>query len=385
MNFRIFLLLFVFALFAETAPALEYVQFRDDGKVRNEEGRIKEAARDGFIFQSRDGQLYIIERKDIISRKNDELPFVPYTKKEMLERLKTEFPPNEGYNYLSNYDSFIVVYTTSKPFAEWYERLLKKIHEQYTQYWKKHNVPLSKPEFSMVAIVFSSEERFRLYAQQDKAPLTKEQCAYYHKLTNRIAMYDMSGQQVFWEGNQRRIAPGDIPFFLSQPGSYRNIMTLVHEAVHQVGFNTGMHHRHIPRSVVWVYEGLAVFHEVPDQRDFRNVGWTIGPHVNRSRLEQLRRYWDKPKQEPPIQKMIQNDDLFRQPATALDNYALAWGLIYYLDKKYPKELAAYLKVLQEKEFDSDDSDEIRIKDFESCFGNDWDKFYRDFVAFMRRL
>ena len=384
MNFRIFPLLLFFALFAETAPALEYIRFRhEDGKERNEEGRSMFEAPDGLAFQSRDGQVYAIKWNNLVSRKTDELPFVPYTKKEMLERLKIEFPPDEKYHYLDTHDSFIVVYTTSKPFAQWCENLLKRLHEQYVQHWKKRGVQLVKPEFIMVAIIFSNEERFRQYVKQDDAPLSKEQCAYYHKLTNRIAMYDMTEQQVFWEGNQRRIAPGDIQRFLSHPASYNNVMTLVHEAVHQVGFNTGMHLRFTP-SPVWLFEGLAVFHEVPDQRNYRDVGWTLGPHVNRPRLDQLRKYLNVPNRESPIQKMIQDDNLFR-PATALDNYALAWGLMYYLERKRPQELAAYLKLHQEKTIDSDDNAEERMKDFEACFGDDWDKFYRDFADFMRRL
>jgi hypothetical protein len=160
-------------------------------------------------------------------------------------------------------------------------------------------------------------------------------------------------------------------------------MTVVHEAVHQVGFNVGMHPRHAP-TPVWLHEGLAVLHEVPDLR--HPSGWTIGlPHVNRPRLDQLRQYLGKPGQVSPIQNMIQDDKLFAKPETALSNYALAWGVTYYLVKKRPKELEAYLKVLQAKTPYSEDSPAIRIEDFESCFGNDWTKFYKEFHNFVRRL
>ena len=389
MNFRSFLLLLAFALCAETASALEYVRFLHDGKERNEEGRIFTAtdgslfeASDGFVLEARDGQVYAIAKNNLLARRSDEIPFEPYTKSEMLERLKNEF--GEGYNYLDNYDSFIVVYTTSKPFATWYGNLLKKLHEQIVTHWKKHGVELVQPQFMLVAVVLSNEERFRQYAKQDGVSLLKQQCAYYHKWTNRIAMYDMSGQQVFQERDQSRVNALDMRRFLAQPGAYQNIMTVTHEAVHQIGFNTGMHVQFAP-SPVWLYEGLAIFHEVPDLRNFNNMGWTLGPHVNHPRLDQLRQYWTMSHQEPPIQKMIKDDELFRKPVTALNHYALAWGLVYYLERRRPKELAAYLKILQEKTFDSDDSDEIRIADFESCFGNDWDKFYGDFAGFIRGL
>ena len=382
------LVLFCFAVAAifscTTALALEYVRFRHLGKERSEEGRVILEAPDGIAFEARDGQLYTIKQRNLLTRRSDDLPFKPYTKAEILERLKEEFPASEGYNYLDMYDSFIVVYTTSKPFATWYGNLLKKVYEFYVLHWKRLGMKLTEPKFMMVAVVLSSEERFQQYAKQDAAPLFPGQCAYYHKLTNRIAMYDMSGLQAFQERDQRRITAADIERFLVQPGSYHNIMAVCHEAAHQVGYNVGMHPRHTPSVPVWICEGLATLHEVPDQKDKR-VGWTLGPHVNTSRLDQLRRYLNTPRLESPIQKMIQNDDLLRTPATALDNYALAWGVTYYLVRKRPKELAAYLTLLQTKTSDSDDDADIRIREFESCFGSDWDAFYRDFAAYMRRL
>jgi len=383
MNFRFFLLYLAlaFVLPFETAPALESIRFNHRDKERNEEGRIIYEAPEGLAFEARDGQLYVIKWENILTRKSDENPFIPYTKAEMIERLKEEFPPDKGFYYLE-YDPFIVVYTTSRAFANWYGGLLQALHEQYVLRWKRLGVELTKPEFPMVAIVLSNEDRYRQYAMRDNVSLSKEQCAYYHKLTNRIAMYDMSGQQALQENNQRRANSTDIQRFLTQRQSYNNIMAVIHEAVHQVGFNTGMHPRFAPNPI-WLCEGLAVFHEVPDTKNRR--GWTPGPHVNGDRLERLKEYLRKQPLESPIQKMIKEDKLFSRAETALDHYALAWGLIYYLDRKHPKELAAYLKRLQEKTPLSDDSGEIRIDDFESCFGSDWEKFYREFYDFLRRL
>jgi hypothetical protein len=305
----------------------------------------------------------------------------------MIELLEKEFPKSEVYLYLDT-GPFIVVYTTSHPFANWCGRLLERLHLRYVERWKRLGVELTKPEFPLVALVFSNEERFRQYAKQEGSTLTQQQCAYYHRLTNRIAMYDMSGMQAIPTRDRR---PAQAAMFWVLPGAYYNVMTVIHEATHLVGFNTGMHSRYT-REPLWLHEGLAVFHEVPDQNN-KDIGWTPGPHVNRYRLDQLRKFLMQPQPNPPIQQMISDDELIRQQNTALDNYALAWGLIYYLDRKKPKELVAYLKLHQEKTLDSDDlgnSDkarikEIRIKDFESCFGEDWEKFYKEFFDYLRRL
>ena len=384
-NFPPFLVLvigFTFAFFSEIAPALEYVRFLHDGKERNDEGRVILEVRSGIVFEARDGQLHAIQSINLITRRSDDVPFVPYTKTEMLERLKEEFPPSEGYHFLDTHGPFIVVYTTSQPFANRCGTLLERLYDQYVLHWRELGVKLTAPEFPLVAVVLSSEERYRQYAQQEGVSLFPEQRAYYHKLTNRIVLHDLSGEQALREGEQRRINMADVEKFLSQP---ENIRSVVHEAVHQVGFNTGMHPRLAPNPV-WLYEGLAVLHEVPDTRN--RSGWTRGPHVNRPRLDQLRRSTGQLNVESAIrsiQTMIKDDKLFSNPQTALNNYALAWGMTYYLVKRRSKELAAYLKILQEKTSESDDNDEIRIKDFEDCFGSDWNAFYKDFANYLRRL
>jgi len=388
MNFRFFwkvpaFLILLVALFSPISQALEHVRFQYRGYERTEEGRIiLEVEESGIVLEVRDGQLYRIEQADIIDRWSDETPFTPYTKAEMIEQLKNEFPPSEGYHYLDMYGPFIIIYTTSRPFANWYGSLLKRLHEQYVLYWERLGVELTEPKFPMAAVVLSSKDRYQQYAKQDNVLLLPEQCAYYHKLTNRIAVYDLSGLQALQEGNQRRATAVDRQNFLAQPGSLHNITNVIHEAVHQVGYNTGMHPRHSPNPV-WLCEGLAVFHEVPDQR--HRTGWTPGPHINHRRLDHLRQYLGKPGLMSPIQNMIQDDKLFSNPKTALSNYALAWGVTYYLVNRRPKELAAYLKVLQSKTPYSDGSPAIRIEDFESCFGNDWTKFYKEFHDYVKRL
>ncbi|MCL2006256.1 MAG: DUF1570 domain-containing protein [Planctomycetaceae bacterium] len=381
-----FLSLCIFLFFCQSALALEYIRFVHNGTERNEEGEILAEDRRGLDFLARDGQAFHITWDNLITRRSDDTPFVPYTKPELLEKLWQEFPPNEGFHFLDTpaYGPFIVVYTTSRDFANWYARLLQRLYEQYNAHWKRRGVELETPEFPLVAVVLSNKERFRQYARQDGVNILEEQCAYYHKLTNRIVVYDISGMQTFREGDRRRM--GTMPF-LMQPEAAGNIRTVVHEAVHQVGFNTGMHPRFVD-SPIWIYEGLAVFHEVPDQRN-RDLGWSLGPYVNPSRLLHLRRYLlrlqSAPTVQRPIQAMIMDDRLLSNSATALDNYALAWGLFYYLERTRSQELAAYLQLLQGKTVASEDSPEIRIADFESCFGDDWDRLYREFGDYIRRL
>ena len=171
--------------------------------------------------------------------------------------------------------------------------------------------------------------------------------------------------------------------FLRRPDAGRNISAVVHEATHLVGFNRGMHQRFAP-CPLWVCEGLALFHEVPDL-DHRD-GWTIKPKVNASRLVRLRAFIQR-RPPDPIRNLIIDDKLLKEGTVGniLDNYALAWGLTYYFVQKRPKEFAEYLKRTSEKTLLSDDSPEIRLRDFEECFGSDWRKLYADCDTFWATL
>ncbi len=382
MNFSVFhytLLLFSLVV-ADRVFALEYLEFRLRGQLKNEEGRVVIPAEDGMVFEARDGVVYVLSNGDIISHKSDEIPFTPYTKKEIVERLKQEFPTAQGYNLLVN-DHFLVVYTTSEGFARWYSSLLECLYEGYFRFWSKQGITLEEPTFPMVAIVLSNQPDLVRYAQRDGFTLFDKQVAYYSQFTNRVVICDLTGRQTVQEGERGRSTSRQRQAFLNQPGAAFNVATVVHEATHLVGYSSGQHRRFAPNPF-WILEGLAVFHEVPDLE--KREGWSITPRVNANRMRDLTQYL-RSNPARPLQAIIESDAAFKQPGMAGDAYAMAWGLTYYLVKRRPKELAAYLELLQEKMPLTPDSPEIRIADFERCFGENWQKLYEDCGEYLLKL
>ncbi|MDR2439328.1 MAG: DUF1570 domain-containing protein [Planctomycetaceae bacterium] len=360
--------------------ALDYIEFREHGKIRKEEGRIVLEAQDGLAFEARDGQYFVVPPDLLISQTSDEKLFKPYTQREIIERLKQEFPESQGY-YLLETNHFFVIYTTSLGFAQWYGQLLEKLYTGYSSFWKEQGIMLSSPEFPMVAIVLSNPSKFLFYAQSEGFQLMRGQCAYYNKSSNRVVMCDLSGLETYREGDKDRASSRDIQVFLNQPNAAHNISAVIHEAVHLVGFSCGMHTRFAPNPL-WLCEGLAVFHEVPDSG--KRAGWSRTPKPNLPRLNTLKNYLQQNPDEP-LQKIIRNDAPFNNAVTAANSYATAWGLTYYLIKRRPKEFTAYLKKIQEKNILSEDSPEIRVQDFEECFGNNWNKILKDCIDYLKKL
>ncbi|GHT37377.1 hypothetical protein FACS189427_10240 [Planctomycetales bacterium] len=359
---------------------MDEITFRQDGITKTKTGRIFIDASNALVFEAQDSQYYIVKAEDQISRKENDVPFSYLTKRELLKNLEETFPHSRGFDILQK-EHFFIVYTTSKAFADWYGRLLEQLYSSYIAFWRSRGLKLDKLETTMTALIFANSEQFFQFAATEGVQRNEQMFAYYNKLTNRIVLRDFSGYETFRSGSDYRATSKDIEQFLQQPGAVFNIAMVVHEATHQIGYNCGMHERFSPYPL-WLIEGLALFHEVPDRG--KKGGWNIRPKVNDMRLRDLKRYLAK--QPPrPLQTLIEDDKVLQDSATALDNYGMAWGLTYYLIMTRQKELAAYMKKLSEKTPLTKDSPEIRIKEFEESFGNDWQKIYNDCGDYLRKL
>jgi hypothetical protein len=159
------------------------------------------------------------------------------------------------------------------------------------------------------------------------------------------------------------------------------VATIVHEATHQIAFNTGLQTRFadIP---LWLSEGLAVYFETPDLQSAK--GWRGIGAVNASRLAKFREY----RQTRPagsLRTLIADDKRLRDARAALDAYAEAWALNYYLLQTHPREYLAYLQTLSAKQPLMWDDPETRLREFQNAFGQDLDQLDADFLRHMDKL
>jgi hypothetical protein len=113
---------------------------------------------------------------------------------------------------------------------------------------------------------------------------------------------------------------------------------------------------------LWVSEGVATYFETPDLASQR--GWKGIGNVNKPRLE---RYLARPG-VGSLERMIVDDDMFRDAEGALDAYARAWALTYYLMQTRKEAFVGYMKTIARKEPLAEDSPEQRLRDFEEAFG-----------------
>jgi hypothetical protein len=75
------------------AKLIDQLTFHRDGRERSVSGRVLvEASDGGVLIQSDDGEIWIVEGKDIVDHKHTDRPFVPATAEEIGKRLLAKAP-----------------------------------------------------------------------------------------------------------------------------------------------------------------------------------------------------------------------------------------------------------------------------------------------------
>lgn len=365
-------------LWLATASALgvEHLTIRHEGKERTISGKLVVEATDGsvFLLQTSDNRLWQVLAKDLIKRDRDDVPFKLDDKETLAKQLQTEFP---GFR-IHHTKHYVICYNTSRAYAEWCGTLYERVYTAYYKYWGDLGLKLDDPPAPLVALLF---EDFRSYSEYAKADIGGDAPkGYYYLFSNRITTYDMTGVEGATLGDKPGLS-ARINTILSRPGAEQLVATIVHEATHQLTFNSGMHKRMatIPR---WLSEGMAIYFETPDLKNAR--GWNKIGAVNQLRLLTFRQSLAS-RPADSLAKMISSDDRFVDVTSGPSAYAEAWAFTYFLSRVYPKQYAKYLAILAAKEPLLPDSPEEKLKDFETAFGADLAKLDEAFKKYMAKV
>jgi hypothetical protein len=362
----------------------EELAFQHDGREQSIKARVVvEAADGGLLAQSDDGMLWTIEHQELVHRKRLESPFEPLTHDELAERMADDLP---GEFRVHTTPHYVVCYDTSRAYAQWVSSLLERLHKAFTNYWEKEGLELREPEFPLPIIVFADPRSYDQASRDDLPGGTGVLSGtgggivgYYSLRSNRVNMFDLTGYEALRGSANRRGSLREINQMLSQPAAVPLVATIVHEATHQIAFNCGLQTRYadIP---LWLCEGMAVYFEAPDLASSR--GWRGIGRVNYARLERFQKNlpdWN----EDSLESLLRADDRFRNPQTAVDAYADAWALNYYLIRYESDAYADYLKLLSKKRPLMQDEPAGRLAEFRKHFG-DMDRLEQKFLRQMSR-
>jgi hypothetical protein len=349
-----------------------------DGR-RSVEGTL--VARTGVevLFLARNGRMHLLDAARVLELEATEEKPKPLTKKELMAELRSEFGPRFDVLETRHY---LVCYNTDTAFARSCGTLFEKLHSAFCNYFKQRGFKLSPCEQALVAVVFATEHEFLQYADRE---LGKDMAAnvigFYSMLTNRMSTYDMLA-------NRPRAGLGNVAGVRRPQGprgidafAEANIATVIHEATHQLAYNTGFHQR-FSDNPLWLAEGMAMFFEAPNRQagDWKAVG-----EINRPRLELFHKEFLLGGQQVNIKSLVRDDVRLRDKDQALLAYSESWSLTYFLMKTRREQFYEYLRILAKKPALAQDKAEQRLADFRNAFGDDLAKLEEDFVRYMRTL
>ena len=364
-------------LTTSSTNAIEWVRIKQEGVTLEISGKVLTQSGDGgVLLQDREGVLWRLQADEILDRRSDQTPYEPFSAKQMADKLRRKFP---GFR-IHQTAHYLICYNTSPAYAQWCGALYERLHRAFYSYWGHRGVALHESETPLIAVVFDRREAYINYARPDLGDSVEAIIGYYNLGSNYVVMYDLTESS--GKGPERGVgASAHINRLLRRPEAERMVATIIHEATHQLAFNGGLHQRfaNIPS---WLSEGLAAYFETPDLESSK--GWRTIGGVNRYRLVQFHRYL-KNRPADSLRSLLTDSQRFRHSRTALDAYAEAWALNYYLIRSRPKDYRKYMEVLAAKPPLAKETRQQRLLDFTNVFGEDLQKLDRDFVRSMENL
>jgi hypothetical protein len=326
-----------------------------DGQIL--EGQpLRWSANDVWLL-GRDGQFYEFNPKSARDAKKTGAHFAAYSPSEMKISLEHEL----GNNFeVSSIRHYVVVHPRGER-DQWADRF-EQLYDRFNHYFGVRGFELKEPEFPLVAIVFRDHEEYMHYAAAGGAPVSPNMLGHYDPKSNRVFLYDVTAH-------------------LKGADWSENASTIIHEATHQMAFNTGVHRRYAgaPR---WLAEGLATMFEAPGVWNAQ-YDRTQSDRINRSRLNGFREYVKSRRSPGSLATLISSDTPFQGDIDGA--YAEAWALSFYLSETQPRAYAELLARTAKRPTFSDYTAVERMADFQSLFGTEMKLFDTKFLHYMQEV
>lgn len=338
--------------------------FAHNGETLRRSGRLLVSdSAGGVLLEESNGRQWVIEADAVMDRTATKQAFASLTHEQLASQILTELP--EGFKTHTT-QHYVVCYNTSRAYAQWTSSLLERLHRAFTNYWSTHGVELTEPEFPLVVVVYATQQQYRVASADELGDAASSIIGYYSLTSNRVSMYDITGAEAVRArtGANRRGSLKQINRMLATPAANPLVATIVHEATHQIAFNCGLQQR-LADLPLWLVEGMAVYFEAPDVSSSR--GWRGIGKINHARLQKFKANLNSPRRSTVL-ALVADDKRFRNARTAVDAYADAWALNYFLIQYHPEEYVSYVRMLSTKPPLAESTPEQRIADFTAHFG-----------------
>ncbi len=307
-------------------------------------------ARDGWLWEFAPGQATRF-RKTSSS-------FTSYSAAEIRARLEREL---SGRLEVTGTGHYLVAHPKGKG-GFWANRF-EELYRSCVYYFRRRDLRVRDPEFPLVAIVWPRREDFVRYAATQGSQVRGDVLGFYSPISNRVTLYDQSA------GSSANRAWRE------------NESTIIHEATHQVAFNTGVHNR-FTTTPLWIAEGFGTMFEAPGVWNWRDYP-RRDQRINRERLAQFRQWRKTGRKAGAFVHLLGSDRLFKSNPPAA--YAESWAWVFFLTETYPRKFGQYVQRTAVRPNFKGYPLARRIADFTAVFGNDLRTLESHFLRFIDSL
>lgn len=296
---------------------------------------------ENYVLLQRDGRMKVVSRAGSSAPRPLKNSFSPFSAQTMKESLRAEF----GKEYeVSQTEHYLVVHPIGKAM-----QCAQPFEDQYInarKYFEIRGITAVNPDFPLVAVVLNTRHEFDRFLEKYQPENAHAQVlGYYSPRSNRTITYDQSNER---------------------SGPRNNIETLIHEATHQIAFNTGIHSRFSPMPR-WFTEGLATMFEAPGVHSSVTHP-NLQDRFNKKWLSYIRSQSRPGQSTGVLAELIGSDELFR--ANPEKAYGYSWALTFYLAETQPEKYARYVRRVSQRTHFRDYSSQMRIEDFITIFGSE---------------
>ena len=348
--------------------AVDVVTYQHAGHQATLQGRIVATpSLDTLLLMTSDSHYHSTEKKSVLQHTSDSVPF-EYDDKAVLSRtLQREFG---SQFHVQSSTHYVICSSASAGDTNRCNAALERLFKGFFAFWENRGLALAHPPNQLVIVLHGNREMYQLHGQGELGDAVNSVHGYYSQKTNRVNLLaiDVAPRNGIYGGASGVLAS-------------RTMATVIHEATHQLSYNSGLQTRLAPHPL-WFSEGLAVFFEPPNlktQTGYQPIGSVSPLHLGTYRAaSRVRKVMN-------LQELLAHDRVFRDSATIRMAYSQSWALTYFLIRTRRADFLKYLETQGAKQSLSTDSPELRLRDFEVAFGGTIRELQREFERYMQRV
>ena len=285
-------------------------------------------------------------------------------------------------------DHFLAVGNTDESFARLQLQRCELLRSRFLAHFRRKGFALQEPPQRLMVALFDDQEGLEAYVGQR---LAAEIAGLYHPPSNRLVVYDYGRNRGLLHHKdearkfadrlgtvlEKQLVLGSVERRTREIRADANVATIMHEAAHQMSFNTGLLSREGDQPL-WLAEGLATYCEPTEQGYWKGIG-----ALNPDRLRPLAASVRGKRKLLPLRALLEGDRWMRGRDAARSaemGYAQSWALFRMLMDEQPRALRRYCELIYPRQ-----TAEHRLADFVQVFGADLAKLEQRHRAYVKRV